>query len=84
MTEWRGSLRVALRQFSISAARPVGGGRRSHGILPAPVRWLGAGLGFLVRVALITWASVAIFYSNLPWPELRLPRSRLPRFECLA
>jgi hypothetical protein len=41
-------------------------------VLPAPLNWLGAGLGFLVRVALITWATLAIFYSNLPWPALRL------------
>lgn len=41
-------------------------------ILPGPLRWLGTGLGFLARVALVTWASLAIFYSNLPWPKLRL------------
>jgi hypothetical protein len=41
-------------------------------ILPGPPRWLGAGLRFLARVALITWAGFAIFYSNLPRPELRL------------
>jgi hypothetical protein len=40
--------------------------------LSQPLGWLGAGLGFLVRVLLITWASLAIFYSNLPWPGLRL------------
>jgi hypothetical protein len=26
----------------------------------------------MVEVLLIAWASLAIFYSNLPWPELRL------------
>jgi hypothetical protein len=36
------------------------------------LRWLAAGLGFLVRVLLIAWASLAIYYSNLPWPSLRL------------
>ncbi len=43
-----------------------------RGILPRPLRWLGAGLGFLVRALLIAWASLAIYYSNLPWPGLRL------------
>ncbi|MBV8937916.1 MAG: DUF4105 domain-containing protein [Alphaproteobacteria bacterium] len=38
----------------------------------ARLRWLGTGLGFLVRVLLIAWAGFAIFYSNLPWPGLRL------------
>jgi hypothetical protein len=37
--------------------------------------WLSTGLGFLVRALLITWASLAIFYSNLPWPGLRLALS---------
>jgi hypothetical protein len=73
MTEWRPrSLRAALRHVGISAARSRGGGRHSRGILPTLLRWLGAGLGFLVRVMLIAWAGFAIFYSNLPWPELRL------------
>jgi len=40
--------------------------------LPRPVRWLGVGLGFLLRVLLIAWASLAIYYSNLPWLGLRL------------
>ena len=31
-----------------------------------------AGLWFLLRVLLIVWASLAIYYSNLPSPELRL------------
>ena len=41
-------------------------------MLPGPLRWLGAGLGFLVRALLTAWASLAIYYSNLPWPGLRL------------
>jgi hypothetical protein len=43
-----------------------------RGILAGLLHGLGAGLGFLARVALVTWASLAIFYSNLPWPEVRL------------
>jgi Domain of unknown function (DUF4105) len=37
-----------------------------------PLRWLIAGLWFLLRVLLIAWASLAIYYSNLPSAELRL------------
>ena len=37
-----------------------------------PLQWLLTGLGFLCRVALIGWASLAIYYSNLPWAWLRL------------
>jgi hypothetical protein len=31
-----------------------------------------AGLGFLCRVLLIAWATLAIYYSNLPWGGARL------------
>ncbi len=41
-------------------------------LLLRPLRWLGAVLRFLVWLVLTAWASFAIFYSNLPWPELRL------------
>ena len=34
--------------------------------------WLIAGLWFLCKVLLIAWTSLAIYYSNLPWPGLRL------------
>ena len=37
-----------------------------------PLGWLGAGLAFLIRVLLIAWATLAIYYSNLPWSALRL------------
>jgi hypothetical protein len=43
-----------------------------HRFWPRPLHWLGAGLRFLVWLVLTAWASLAIFYSNLPWPELRL------------
>jgi len=48
---------------------------------PAPNigEWLGSALGsllrgvwHLVRFALLLWASLAIYYSNLPWPWARL------------
>jgi hypothetical protein len=34
--------------------------------------WLLRGVWFLCRVVLILWATLAIYYSNLPWPGLRL------------
>jgi hypothetical protein len=37
-----------------------------------PLRWLGAFLKFLFRVLVLAWASLAIYYSNLPWPTARL------------
>ena len=43
-----------------------------RGLLFRPLRWLGAGLRSVVWLVLTAWASFAIFYSNLPWPELRL------------
>ena len=36
------------------------------------LHWLFTGVWFLCRVLLIAWTSLAIYYSNLPWPELRL------------
>jgi hypothetical protein len=36
------------------------------------VRWIIATLWFLARVLLITWATLAIYFSNLPWSEFRL------------
>ncbi|MBO0699879.1 MAG: DUF4105 domain-containing protein [Zavarzinella sp.] len=37
-----------------------------------PVRWLLKGLGFLGRLLLVTWATLAIYYSNLPWAWSRV------------
>jgi len=34
--------------------------------------WLIAGLWLLCQVVLIAWATLAIYYSNVPWPGLRL------------
>jgi hypothetical protein len=34
--------------------------------------WLVTGIGFLFRAVLIGWATLAIYYSNLPWASLRL------------
>lgn len=45
---------------------------RPSRLLFTPLGWLGVGLAFLARVLLITWADLAIYYSNLPWHGLRL------------
>jgi hypothetical protein len=36
-----------------------------------PVSWLAKLAGFLFRVALVVWATLAIYYSNLPLPAVR-------------
>jgi hypothetical protein len=41
-------------------------------LLSAALRWLIASIWFLCRALLIAWATLAIYHSNLPWPELRL------------
>lgn len=39
--------------------------------LLTPLRWLLAGISFVFRAAIALWASLAIYYSNLPWPWMR-------------
>jgi hypothetical protein len=34
--------------------------------------WVTTELWFLCQAVLIAWATLAIYYSNLPWPWLRL------------
>jgi hypothetical protein len=36
------------------------------------LRWLIAAIRFLVLVLIVTWTTLAIYFSNLPWSELRL------------
>jgi hypothetical protein len=36
------------------------------------LRWLLAGLIFLVQALVIAWTTLAIYFSDLPWPALRL------------
>jgi hypothetical protein len=43
-----------------------------HGLIYRLLAWPIAGVWHLVRAVLILWATLAIYYSNLPWPELRL------------
>jgi len=45
----------------------------SHrGFLSRALCWLAAGLWFLCRALLIAWATLAVYFSNLPWAGLRL------------
>jgi len=41
------------------------------GLLGKSLSSLFAGLRVLVQVMIVTWATLAIYYSNLPWPWLR-------------
>ena len=43
-----------------------------RGILSRLCGWLIAAVWFFFRIVLIAWASLAIYYSNLPWAALRL------------
>ena len=52
-----------------SQARRSGSHR---GFLSRFLGWLIAAVWFLYRVVLIVWATLAIYYSNLPWAGLRL------------
>src|ERR1700751_427386 len=36
------------------------------------LRWLITGIKFLVQILVITWTTLAIRFSNLPWPAVRL------------
>src|SRR6202140_3088328 len=40
--------------------------------LSRSIGWLIAVIWFLCRAALIAWATLAIYYSNLPWAGMRL------------
>jgi len=46
--------------------------RPGRSILSRCFRWLGKAIWILCQVLLIAWCTLAIYYSNLPWPELRL------------
>ena len=43
-----------------------------HGVLVRSVTWLITGLWSLCRVALITWTTFAVYYSNRRWSWVRL------------
>jgi len=44
-----------------------------RGVLRRSAGWVGTAIWFLCQVILIAWATLAIYYSNLPWAALRLP-----------
>src|SRR5215813_7934764 len=46
--------------------------KRSRRLISMLLRGLVAGINLLVRILVITWTALAIYFSNLPWPELRL------------
>ncbi len=35
-------------------------------------RWLITAIKILVQILVITWTTLAVYFSNLPWPALRL------------
>jgi Domain of unknown function (DUF4105) len=41
-------------------------------LLSRSLGWLVAGIWFLCRALLIAWATLAVYYSNLPWAGVRL------------
>lgn len=47
-------------------------GRRMPAWLSKPTGCLFGGLRFVLRAGLIAWASLALYWSNLPWPWARL------------
>ena len=42
------------------------------GLMSTLLRWLIAGMKLPVQILVITWTTLAIYFSNLPWPALRL------------
>jgi hypothetical protein len=50
-------------------------GRQRWPWLSRPLGWLVGGISAFLRVLLIAWVSLAIYYSPLPWPWLRLALS---------
>ena len=46
-----------------------------RGLLSRILRWIATALWRVCQGLLIVWAALAIYYSNLPWGELRLALS---------
>ena len=51
---------------------PVSRTGRMRAWLSRTIRWLAAGIGFVFRLGLVSWGSLALYWSNLPWPSVRL------------
>src|SRR5260221_11454539 len=45
---------------------------RSRSLLSRSLGWLIGGIWVVCQIVLITWGTLAIYYSNLPWAALRL------------
>src|SRR5262249_59924539 len=52
-----------------SKSKPV---RSDRSFLARSLGWLIRGIWVVCQVVLITWGTLAIYYSKLPWAELRL------------
>jgi hypothetical protein len=63
---------VFLRSLEIGCDEREGALRPQRQLFSGLFRWLIARLWFVCQVLLIAWASLAIYYSNLPWPGLRI------------
>ena len=46
--------------------------RSERSLLARSLGWLIRGIWVVCQVVLIAWGTLAIYYSNLPWAELRL------------
>jgi hypothetical protein len=55
-----------------SGGKPLSSHR---GFFAKSLGWLAAGIWFLCQALLISWATLAIYYSNLPWAGMRLALS---------
>jgi hypothetical protein len=61
------------RQNSICLVEEQEGSLSSdRSFLSRSLGWLITGIWSLCRILLITWGTLAIYYSNLPWATLRL------------
>jgi Domain of unknown function (DUF4105) len=46
--------------------------RSDRSVLSRSLGWLIGGIWVVCQILLLTWGTLAIYYSNLPWPALRL------------
>jgi hypothetical protein len=60
---------VCLNSITGDTRQTMGELRR---VLTGSLRWLLGVVGFLFRALALTWASLAIYYPNLPWAGLRI------------
>jgi len=44
---------------------------RYRRLMSTLLRWLIAGIKLFVQILVIAWTTLAIYFSNLPWPALR-------------